>query len=432
MKKLIYPFLLLLMALGTNLKAQDQQDYLGLPGDNLNLFAVLKLFQESPTLEAFERDLNDENSHINNLDLDGDGQIDYIRVIDHVDGNYHSIVLQVALGPRETQDVAVFTVHRDNNGHVDIQLTGDEALYGRNYIIEPNYADLDEGTPNPGYSDYRTVNGERVVVNRTTTVEVGAWPLIRFMFLPTYIIWHSPWYYNYYPSYWHPWRPYYWHYYYGYHYNWDPYYYGHYRIWHEHHDNYWNDSYYSQRRTFSPVVTTRIQSGSYRSTYSHPEARNEGYNMYYKVHPDQQARRSDRTISDPVAGRSEVNTNTRQQYDNGSRRRSNSETRVNTRSNGTTQPQTRTTTTERKTETRTTTSGTSRRTDGATRTERKTTDKSTGIQGQAPRRTETRRTQNGQGSTGTSAKTTRTQRRAESRKAADDSKKDNRTNDSRR
>ena len=306
MKKYIFTLFLIVAATGISTRLHAQApDYLGLPGDNLNLFAVLKLFQESQTLEIFERDLNNEDMHINNLDLDQDGRIDYIRVVDHADGNYHTIVLQDALSPRDIQDVAVFTVNRDRHGHVSIQLTGDEALYGRDYIIEPNYADLEYNeTPNPGYAYYNTVNGETVVVNRTTTIEVASWPLIRFMFMPTYVVWQSPWYYNYYPSYWHPWRPYYWHYYYGYHYNWDPYYYGHYRVYNYHRDPYWHDSYYSQRRSYSPAVANRVESGSYRKTYSHPEARRAGYDMYYKKHPEQSARRSSRTIADPVARKS--------------------------------------------------------------------------------------------------------------------------------
>ncbi len=150
-------------------------------------------------------------------------------------------------------------------------------------------------TPNPGYTYY---SGNAVVV-RTTTLEVASWPVIRFIFLPTYVVWHSPWYYNYYPSYWHPWRPYYWHYYYGYHYNYDPYYYGHYRVYHHHRHSYWHDTYYSQRRNYSPVVTTHIESGSYRRTYSNPEARKAGYDMYYKKHPEQSARRSAPVYSRP-------------------------------------------------------------------------------------------------------------------------------------
>ncbi len=57
----------------------------------------MKFFQESQTLEIFERDLNNEDMRINNLDLNQDGRIDYIRVVDNPDGNYHTIVLQDAL-----------------------------------------------------------------------------------------------------------------------------------------------------------------------------------------------------------------------------------------------------------------------------------------------------------------------------------------------
>ncbi len=365
MKKYIFTLYLILAAVGISIRANGQTpDYLGLPGDNLNLFAVMKLFQESQTLEIFERDLNNEDMHINNLDLDQDGRIDYIRVVDNPDGNYHTIVLQDALSPRDIQDIAVFTVYRDRHGRVSIQLTGDEALYGRDYIVEPNYADLDYNeTPNPGYTYY---NGDAVVV-RTSTVEVAAWPVIRFIFMPTYIAWHSPWYYNYYPSYWHPWRPYYWHYYYGYHYNWDPYYYGHYRVYHHHRDPYWHDNYYSQRRNYSHGVTTRIESGSYRRTYSNPEARKAGYDMYYKKHPEQSARRSAQPIEDPVARKSANQGTTSERRRtlgesqirerNSGTFRSGTESR--TRSTGTVQPENRTRSTgAAQTETRTRSTGT--------------------------------------------------------------------------
>ena len=90
--------------------AQAEEEKLDLPGDNLNLYAVLKLFQESETLEGFERKLNEEDSEINNLDLDGDNQIDYIRVEDNVEGNLHTISLKVAVSESEDQDVAAFYV----------------------------------------------------------------------------------------------------------------------------------------------------------------------------------------------------------------------------------------------------------------------------------------------------------------------------------
>jgi hypothetical protein len=283
MKKFIITSILtVLVAAGTTTVAQNYPDeYLGLPGDNLNLYAVLNLFQKSETLEGFERTLNDENSRINNLDLNGDKMVDYIIVKDYIDGNVHNIVLRVALNRNEYQDVAVFTVQRFRNGSVEIQLIGDEALYGKNYIIEPIYADNYGETPNPGYSG-STVYRNNITVVRTSAFEIALWPLIRFIYMPNYVIWNSSWYWGYYPSYWHPWRPYYWHYYYGYHYHWFPQYYSHYHHWNQNRYPHYNDFYYNNIRSHSPYVSARIKEGHYKSTYSHPEQRRDGENLYSK------------------------------------------------------------------------------------------------------------------------------------------------------
>jgi hypothetical protein len=305
MKKFIITSILLaLFYSGSMLMAQDQREqYLGLPGDNLNLYAVMKLFQQSKTLEEFERNLNDPKNNINNLDLNGDGLVDYIKVFDDPDGDVHNIVLQVAVSPRENQDVAVFSVQRFNNGQIQIQLTGDEELYGKNYIIEPIYDDGYSGeTANPGYT------GSNITYVKTTPYQVAAWPIVRFVFLPTYSVWRSPWYWGYYPEYWHPWNQYSWHYYYGYHYNWDRDYYEHYRRWDYHRYSRWNDFYYSSRRTYSHDVNHRIEAGYYKSTYSHPEQRKDGETMFAKTHPNQYIRTSEinntvrRTYSHPNNG----------------------------------------------------------------------------------------------------------------------------------
>lgn len=277
---------LLVLTIGLTAKAQYNDDErLNLPGDNLNLYAVMKLFQESETLEGFERDLNAEDSKINNLDLNGDNRIDYIKVIDYVDGETHSIVLQVAVTARENQDVAVFTVYKDSRGNVQVQLVGDEYLYGKDYIIEPYYADGNAETPNPGYAgDTRIIRGETVVIRRTTYVEVQTWPVIRYIYLPTYVVWHSPWYWGYYPAYWNPWRPYYWDYYYGYHSHWHYHYYGYYR--HCSHYRYprYHDYYYHGHRAHSATVRSHRESGRYRDTYSRPDLRKEGSAAFVKRH----------------------------------------------------------------------------------------------------------------------------------------------------
>ncbi len=291
MKNLIITSTLALIISAWNMVgAQDYPaEYLGLPGDNLNLYATMKLFQESETLESFEKSLNDENSRINNLDLNGDNMVDYIMVIDYVDGDVHSIVLRAALNKDETQDVAVFTVQRFKNGAVQIQLVGDEALYGRNYIVEPIYADNQLETPNPGYSG----NNGNVAVVRTTTFEIAAWPVVRYIYLPGYVRWHSSWYWDYYPSYWNPWRPFYYHTYYGYHYNMHNYYYGHYRTCNYYRYNHYNNFYYSKIRTYSPRVSAGIRHGNYRSTYSRPDLRKKGEALYARRNSGSNARTRD-------------------------------------------------------------------------------------------------------------------------------------------
>ncbi|MFH0756730.1 MAG: hypothetical protein V2B15_05540 [Bacteroidota bacterium] len=290
--------------------AQDYPDeYLGLPGDNLNLYAVMNLFQESETLEGFERSLNNEESRINNLDLNGDKLIDYITVSDYVEGNIHNIVLRAALDRNELQDVAVFVVEKLRNGEVQIQLIGDEALYGQNYIVEPIYAE----TPNPGYTGkvYRT----NTQVVSTTYYDIAAWPVISYMYFPGYRVWRSSWYWGYYPSYWRPWRPYYWHYYYGYHYHWHDHYYSHYRHWDHYRCMAYNTYYRNHVRVFSPTVVVNVNKGYYRDTYSRPDQRRAGEELYTRTASRTGAtgtRQSvERTATPSGTSRSGVTTNDR-------------------------------------------------------------------------------------------------------------------------
>lgn len=280
MKTIIASFLVLLTAVWSTVSAQDwPEEYLGLPGDNLNLYAVMQLFQESETLEEFERKLNTQDTRVNNLDLNGDNLIDYITVSDYVDGNVHNIALRVAMGRNEMQDVAVFVVQQLANGQVHIQLIGDEDLYGRNYIVEPNYDQYYGETPNPGY----TGKARNVTVIRTNTYEVATWPVIRFIYTPGYVAWRSSWYWGYYPSYWVSWRPYYWHFYYGYHSHWYPHYYSHYRHAHHVHYNRYRDFYYTSHRHYSPTVKIKIKEGNYRVTYARPDQRKAGERLYSRT-----------------------------------------------------------------------------------------------------------------------------------------------------
>ena len=200
--------LLVLAVCSLNFPAFSQNDtqneadatLLGLPGDNLDLYAVLDLFQESKTIEDFENSLNEEEVGINNLDLNLDDKVDFIKVETKQDKNDFVFVLQVDVLEKEIQDVAVILVSKDDKEKVSIQIVGDEELYGKDYIIEPKL-ETTSVTANPAYSGPDTV----VVINQpTTVVVVESAPIVQYVYSPVYVPYYPPYYYGYYPVYYRP------------------------------------------------------------------------------------------------------------------------------------------------------------------------------------------------------------------------------------
>ena len=174
--------------------ATDTTELLGLPGDNLDLYAVLTLFQKSKTIEAFEKSLNDEKTGINNLDLNLDKKVDFIKVVTKKDGDAFTFILQVDVTAKETQDVALVLVSKDKKDKVSIQAVGDVDLYGKDYVIEPK--GNSSVTANPGYQ-----GEDPVIVNvpSTQTVVVQSAPIVQYVYSPAYVPYVPPYYYGYYP-----------------------------------------------------------------------------------------------------------------------------------------------------------------------------------------------------------------------------------------
>lgn len=200
MKKfLILSALFLIGGIKLNAQAEDS-DSLGLPGDNLDLYGVLDLFKQSSSIEDFEKKINDPANEVNNLDLNEDQNVDYIRVIDNVDGASHAVVLQVPISASESQDVAVIEIEKTGTEEADLQIVGDEELYGEDYMIEAS--NEEKSTTEGQWQGFRPM----VVV-----VNVYVWPCVRFIYAPAYVVWVSPYRWMYYPAYWKPWHPVMWH-----------------------------------------------------------------------------------------------------------------------------------------------------------------------------------------------------------------------------
>jgi len=205
MKKIPLAFLatavcvLSLPAFSQDKEKVDTTNKLGLAGDGLDLYAVLDLFQKSKTIESFEKTLNDPKTKINNLDLDLDKKVDFIKVVtekkDKKDESY-MFILRVDVSKTESQDVAVILLDRDKDKKVSMQIVGDEELYGKDYVIEPK--GNSPVTPNPAYKgeDPVTVTVEAPATN----VVVQQAPVVQYVYSPAYVPYYPPYYYGYYPG----------------------------------------------------------------------------------------------------------------------------------------------------------------------------------------------------------------------------------------
>ena len=128
---------LIALSFAPALNAQEvEADSTGLPGDHFSLEGALELFKKAESPEAFEKLLNDADNYVNNLDLNEDGEVDYIRVEDRMEGDVHAIVLQVPVSESESQDVAVIEIEKTGAEEAILQILGDEDVFGETRIVE--------------------------------------------------------------------------------------------------------------------------------------------------------------------------------------------------------------------------------------------------------------------------------------------------------
>ncbi len=201
--------LLLAFTTGKTIAQNNTDEPTGLPGDNFDLQGALQMFQKATSPEDFEKLLNTADNSVNNLDLNEDGETDYVKVIDKSDNEVHAFVLQVPVSETENQDIAVIELEKTGNETATIQIVGDEDIYGEQVISEPDggtadnsiiqdWSNMNVAHSGPYYSP-ESVSG--VIVN------VWFWPSVRFVFAPAYRPWASPWRWRHYPIWWHTWKP---------------------------------------------------------------------------------------------------------------------------------------------------------------------------------------------------------------------------------
>ncbi|MFI5188166.1 MAG: hypothetical protein ACHQF0_15650, partial [Chitinophagales bacterium] len=118
------------------------------------------------------------------------------------------------------QDIAVIELEKTGDTTATLQIVGDKDIYGEEVIAEPNGGG--DGAFNNSETDNYAVHGPNTGYNFQAPgifVNVWFWPCVRFVYVPNYVVWYSPWRWGYYPGWWRPWRPFGW-------YMWHPFHYG--------------------------------------------------------------------------------------------------------------------------------------------------------------------------------------------------------------
>lgn len=141
-------------------------------GDNLDLQALGEMVKTSSNAKEIEDKLNTTGS-INNLDLDGDGVVDYVKVTEYGDGDARGFSFTVELSNGEKQEIATVDLQKGTN-NVDMNIQGNQQIYGGNAYYQSHYSLSDLMIMSYLFSYHRP--------------------------------YYSPYHYGYYPSYYHSYR----------------------------------------------------------------------------------------------------------------------------------------------------------------------------------------------------------------------------------
>ena len=139
----------------------------------LNLKAVGELIKKVKTAKELEEKLNDKAVGLNNLDLNEDGNVDYIKVTEYGENNIRGFSLTTDLAPGETQEIATIEVEKGANA-ANVQVSGNHNIYGHNHHYHSSF----------GLTELL---------------------LVSYLFSP-HPFYYSPYRYGYYPSYYSPYR----------------------------------------------------------------------------------------------------------------------------------------------------------------------------------------------------------------------------------
>lgn len=140
----------------------------------LDLQALGELIKKSPSPAKLEEALNTSGS-INNLDLDNDGKVDYLKVNEEGDANNKVLKFVDEQKDGTKTEVASVTISKGENNQANMDIDGNQSMYGNNSSYHSGFS-------------------------------LGEVMLMAYLFSP-HTPYYSPWGYGYYPGYYRSYAP---------------------------------------------------------------------------------------------------------------------------------------------------------------------------------------------------------------------------------
>lgn len=173
MKKIFIPVLAAILAFGMQSCGSGEREHTDVTinadtdlSKGLDLKALGELLKKTKDAKTLEEELNKPGS-INNVDLDGDGKVDYLKVTEYGKDNDRGLSITDDVKQGETQEIATIDISKTNDQQADVNVQGNQDIYG------------------PG-ATYHSSFG------------VGDFLLMSYLFMP-HPFYMSPWGFGYYP-----------------------------------------------------------------------------------------------------------------------------------------------------------------------------------------------------------------------------------------
>ena len=107
--------------------------------DGLDLKAVGELLKKAENAEQLENLLNSPAQGVNNLDLNEDGKVDYIKVTEYGNDQVKGFSLTTEPTAGEVQELATIEVEKVTDNDARMQIHGNEQIYGQNYYHHSSF-----------------------------------------------------------------------------------------------------------------------------------------------------------------------------------------------------------------------------------------------------------------------------------------------------